>query len=103
MTRGDRECHAKLGDDFYIFARSTPLPSILSCKSYPHKRRKREAGKSHAPQFSILFLIRSFSQHDFDGLEEDDHVLPEIPIADVPGIHAESIVKRHIAAAADLP
>ena len=35
------------------------FPSILSCENFPHKRRKKEAGKSHAPQFSILFLIRS--------------------------------------------
>lgn len=40
---------------------------------------------------------------DADGLEEQDDVLPEAPVADVPGVELEAAVEADVVAAADLP
>ena len=42
-------------------------------------------------------------QHDADGADEQRDVLPEAPVADVPGIEAQAPVELDIVAPADLP
>ena len=81
----------------------------LPCRSLWsfHCRPKRPfTGEALCPSlpFSIFFSIRSFVfQHDGDGAPDKDDVEPDVPVADVPGVHLDAFVVGRIAAAAGLP
>ena len=51
-----------------------------------------------------LSLIRSFVfQDNGDGAPNEDDVEPDVPVADVPGVHLDAFFVGRIAAAAGLP